>query len=282
MTCRELLSAIDPYLDGELSVFEILRVHGHLLACNGCQKVLESEAALHSLLRNEALEEGPPPGLRSRVVDRLGAAYSGRRFSQSRPPRFPGIRVVLAVVTVAALLLATRLASQFWWPPDVPPFGLEVAAKHRLYTEASSPAVEMASSDVARLTEWLERHVGFPVKAPGLERPEHRLVGGRVSSVADTPAAYLLYEWYGRPLSLFITAPQPRSRPEGAERIVDGVELYTATLPGVSLLWWEDSARLYTAVSPGPVAGLQEFAVLCVRARPRTSAPEPSRAALRG
>jgi anti-sigma factor (TIGR02949 family) len=282
MTCRELLSAIDPYLDGELSAFEILRVHGHLLACDGCQKVLESEAALHSLLASEAIEEGPPPGLRNRVLDRIGAASSGRPFSQSRPQRFPGIRVVLAVVTVVALLLATMLASRFWRPPDVPPFGLEIAAKHRLYTEASSPAIEMTSSDVAGLTAWLERHVGFPVKAPGPKRPEQRLVGGRVSSVADTPAAYLLYEWHGRPVSLFITAPQPGSRPEGAERVVDGVELYTATLPGVSLLWWEDSARLYTAVSPGPVTHLQEFAMLCVRARSRTSAPEPLRVAGRG
>ena len=50
MTCRDLLSAIDPYLDGELCAFETLRMHGHLVACDRCQKVLESEATLHSLL----------------------------------------------------------------------------------------------------------------------------------------------------------------------------------------------------------------------------------------
>ncbi len=275
MTCRDLLSAIDPYLDGELSAFEILRMHGHLVACDRCQKVLESEATLHSLLANETVDEGPPPGLRNRVLDRIGAPALPR----VHPPRLRRMLALLAVVAGGVLVLAAMMASRLWWPPDVPPFGLEIAAKHRLYTETPGPALEMTSSDIGKLTEWLGRHVGFPVKAPGPQRPEHRLVGGRVSSVADTPAAYLLYEWHGRPLSLFITTPQPRSRPEGAERVVDGVELYTATLPGVSLLWWEDSTRLYTAASPWPATYLQEFALLCVRSGQRTGAPEPVRVA---
>jgi anti-sigma factor (TIGR02949 family) len=273
MTCSELLSAIDPYLDGELSAFEILRVHGHVLSCDRCRKMFESEAALHALLATDAIEDEPPPDLRSRMLDRIGAASPGPPSVQSRPRRSPGIRVLLAGVGLVALLLASVLAIRFWRPPELPPFALEIAAKHRLYTEVPSPALEMTTSDVVGLTEWLERRVGFPVKAPGLIASEHRLVGGRVSSVADAPAAYLLYEWHGHVLSLFVTAPQPRARPEGAERIVDGAELYAATVSGVTLVWWGDSGRLYTAVSTGKAPHLEEFALLCVRGRPLTSAP---------
>jgi mycothiol system anti-sigma-R factor len=282
MTCRELVSAIDAYLDGELPTLEILRVHGHLLTCDSCRIMLESEATLHSLLRTEANEDEPPPELRSRVLERIGAASSGQSSSKSRSWRSSGMHLVLGAIGVVALLLAGIVAIRFWRPPEVPPFVLEIAAKHRLYTERPSHALEMTTGDVVGLTDWLERRVGFPVKAPGLLRSEQRLVGGRVSSVADAPAAYLLYEWHGRLLSLFVTASQPRGRPEGAERIVDGVELYTATLSGVTLVWWEESGRLYTAVSADQTRHLEEFAVLCVRGRPLTSAPDHVPMARRG
>src|SRR5262249_15118013 len=48
-------------------------------------------------------------------------------------------------------------------------------------------------ADVGRLTGPLASRVGFPLKAPARLRPGERLVGGRVSSLADAPAAYLLY-----------------------------------------------------------------------------------------
>jgi len=261
MTCRELVNAIDAYLDGEIPAFEILRMHEHLLDCAGCRTALESEAALHSLLGNEATGDDAPPALRRRVLERIGAASapSPRR----RPPR---VRLVLGGIGLFVVLLASVLAISLGRPPEsVPPFAQEIAAKHRLYTDAGGPALEMTTSDVGGLSQWLAQRVGFTVKAPGRLPPAQRLVGGRVSSVADAPAAYLRYDWHDRALSLFVTARQPGDRPEGAERLVDGMELYTATLPGISLAWWEDSGRLYTAASTGPVERLQEFALLCVR-----------------
>lgn len=282
MTCRELLNAIDPYLDGELSSVEVLRVHEHLLDCARCRSMLESEAGLHALLRSDAIEDTPPPGLRDRVLVRIGGPSSGSVPSPARPRRPRGLRALLTGVGLIAVLLASVLVIRFWRPLDLPPFVLETAAKHRLYTEGRSPALDLTTSDGVRLAEWLERRVGFPVKAPAPMPSTAHLLGGRVSSVADVPAAYLLYEWQGRMLSLFVTAPQPRSRPEGAERVLDGVELYRATLPGATLVWWGDSGQLYTAVSTGPVAPLEEFAVLCARGRARTSAPEPMRVVRRG
>ncbi len=39
MTCDEFLRAIDAYLDDELSVMDILRAQGHLVACEFCHRV---------------------------------------------------------------------------------------------------------------------------------------------------------------------------------------------------------------------------------------------------
>ena len=273
MTCREMLSVVDAYLDGELSALEIIRVHDHLVNCERCRATLESEAALHSLLRSDSIEDEPSPALRARVLDLIGASPPPSRESGSGPSM--PFRVVPLVLTgLVAVLLAAIVGIRFWRSPDVPPpFALEIAAKHRLYTDASNATLDVKTSDAMQLTDWLERRVGFPVRAPTVATPQQRLVGGRVSSVADGPAAYLLYQWRGRALSLFVTMPQPNSRREGAERVVGGVEVYTASLPGVVLAWWDDSGRLYTAVSDGPMTHLEEFAVLCVRGKPRTDLP---------
>lgn len=135
MTCRELLNAIDPYLDGELSTVEVLRMHEHLLECDRCRTMLESEAGLHALLSSDAIEDTPPPGLRERVLVRIAGTPSGSVASPARPRRPRGLRVVLAGVGLVAVLLASILAIQFWRPTDLPPFVLETTAKHRLYTE---------------------------------------------------------------------------------------------------------------------------------------------------
>ena len=268
MTCCEMLRVIDAYLDGELSTFEIVRVRDHLLNCERCRTMLESEATLHSFLSSDATEDGSPSELRSLVLDRIGV--SAQSSLESLRGRAPWIRVMPLVIGLIAVLLASIFGIRSLRSEDLPPFALEIAAKHRMFTDISSGSIQMMTSDVIGLTEWLERHVGFPVRAPEPVSPKERLIGGRVSSVAEGPAAYVLYEWHGRGVSLFVTAFQSGSRREGAERIVGGVELYTATLSGVTLAWWKDSGRLYTAVSDGPITHLEEFAVLCVRGRPLT------------
>ena len=94
-----------------------------------------------------------------------------------------------------------------------------------------------------------------------------QLVGGRVSSLADAPAAYLLYDWGGHRISLFVTRTVSDGRRGGSERPADGVELSTAALRGVALAWWEeeDEGQLYAAASTGDPSRLRQFALLCMR-----------------
>jgi mycothiol system anti-sigma-R factor len=67
MTCQEALASLDPYLDEELSMLEILRVEHHLEQCDACRQVRDSEANLHALLAADAVCDAPPAGLRERI-----------------------------------------------------------------------------------------------------------------------------------------------------------------------------------------------------------------------
>jgi anti-sigma factor RsiW len=266
MTCHEFLRALDAYLDDELSVTEVLDMHGHLGVCEPCRRVLESEAALHALVAGEIVDDEPPRSLRTRILQRVGA---GSRRSPEPPPRgsrFSFLQGCLAGAALAGLVLVALIAGSK--SPDVPaPLAAELAAKHVLYTGGPSADLAITTADGSQMAAWLEHRLGFSATLPRLNRPEERLVGGRVSSIADAPAAYLLYERQGRRVSLFVTQPLPFAKLGWTERVVDGVELYTAAVGDIRLVWWEDEAdhRLYAAASVGGARELLEFALLCVR-----------------
>ena len=101
---------------------------------------------------------------------------------------------------------------------------------------------------------WFQGRLGFPVRLPSVAR---RLIGGRVSSVADAPVAYALYDRSSQSISLFVTRRVPFARRGWTERHVDGAELYFASK--------RRADRLYAAVSAGDEEALVEFALLCIK-----------------
>ena len=272
MTCHEFVRAIDAYLDDELPVMDILRLQGHLLGCGRCHRVMGAEAALHALLAEEAARDQPPGALRERIIQRLAAEEqvgpSGtRRDARSRPGSFALLSAVLAAAMVVALLVLVPWMTESRKSADLVPLAVEVAAKHLLYSDRPGSGLEITTSEPSNMTRWVERRIGLPLKPPELDQADARLIGGRISSLADAQAAYLLYERGGRRISLFVTRSVPGVSGGGSRSLVEGVELSTSALRGVVLAWWEeeDEGRLYAAASTGDPDRLREFALLCIR-----------------
>jgi len=263
MTCQEFAAALDPYLDDELPVMEVLRVQGHLHSCDHCRTMMGVEAALHSLLAADAIQDQPPPALRDRIVQRISAAGASLSASARRRRVVPAAALRAPIALVGFLMIALMVPG-IRGPVEVPRFAIEAAAQHHLSSEGAGANLDLMTTDLSRLTGWLGGRVGFLVKAPWVNRPDQHLVGGRVVTVGGTPAAHLLYEWGGYRLSLFVM-PSPPTRPEWTERVIDGVEIYTARIHGTTVTWWEDAARLYVAASAASARALEEFALLCVR-----------------
>src|SRR5262245_62088652 len=121
MTCPELLQAIDPYLDDELSVLEVLRVQAHLLRCDPCRTAITSEARLHALLEAETLQDQPPSTLRERILERLAALPAGRSSLEQQPhPPFMAPYAVLVGAVLLAVLVAVVMLVGLPGPPALP------------------------------------------------------------------------------------------------------------------------------------------------------------------
>jgi anti-sigma factor (TIGR02949 family) len=279
MTCDEVPRVIDAYLDGELSVAATMQAHEHFAVCETCRRVLESEAALHGLLV-QASRETAPADLRSNVLSGLPVGGD---------PRFhPARRVIVRLGIVSGfvgLVGLGWLATQRMGPHPMTPLAAELASKHLLYGEGHGGALELVTSEPTKMGPWFQSRLGFPVGLPSVARRPERLVGGRISSVADAPAAYALYDRSGQSISLFVTRRVPFARRGWTERHVDGAELYFASLRGVVLIWWEEKRadRLYAAASGGNEEALVEFALLCIKGEQSRSggAALPARLAAR-
>jgi anti-sigma factor (TIGR02949 family) len=118
MKCPEAQRHLDPFMDGELSVVENLKVLEHLNLCAACARVYEGEKALRASLREKLGREKAPAGLAERLS---GALDAGSR------PSLRGWRWLAA----AGLLVA--LGASFLLLPHGPipqAMAEEIASRH--------------------------------------------------------------------------------------------------------------------------------------------------------
>ncbi len=279
MTCQEMAVHIDAFLDDELSVMENLRVQAHLVFCQECRRIVESETRLRGLIEADALADAAPAHLRDRILRLTGEqAPPGPTLPVgpvvARVRRFRMGALAVAVSLAVALAVTTYLANVP--SSDLSPLVAEVFAKHRIYSRGPE-TLQVATQDPSELDTWLGGRVGFPVKLPVLARPGERLLGGRLSSVADLPAAYLLYERDGRQISLFVFKELPHPAAPEPSVTLEGIRFYTASVQGSPVVWWEEGEVHYAAASDGALDDLLDFSLLCVRGRALPS-PSPARA----
>jgi anti-sigma factor RsiW len=107
--CAAISPLLEPYLDGELSAAEALRVREHVARCASCAEELRLATAIAGGLR--ALPElDCPPAVLKRVRDEAGAARVLPRGLPGRP-RFLALAAALAGLLLGATLLSHLLRS---------------------------------------------------------------------------------------------------------------------------------------------------------------------------
>ena len=114
MTCRDILSLLDDFIDNDLSPEQSAQVHVHLKGCDACRTEYGRAARINSLLRDDSVPE--PPGeywtevtsiIQARTVDSVPLIRE--RIAEEKST---GRRVLirsLAVFAASAVLLATTL-----------------------------------------------------------------------------------------------------------------------------------------------------------------------------
>jgi hypothetical protein len=143
-------------------------------------------------------------------------------------------------VAAAAGLLGTfalSSLSRLKWSP----VAADVIAKH----QRNLPIEVAGGPDQVR--KWYADKVDFPVRPPSL--PEAALRGGRLSSVGEHQAAYLVYDVNGNKVSVFIF--DPGDLPLGAQekRVIKDREVYFDQERGYNVAMFRDRGVGYAIAS---------------------------------
>jgi mycothiol system anti-sigma-R factor len=242
MTCDELRTAFQAYVDRELSVGEMVAVEHHLTFCMECQWRYAEEQGFRAAIRQKAPHERAPAELAARVRTALRAEDRGRRLRGA-------VRWFAAPVAVAALaLLVVWGRTPQGEIVQGSPVVADLVAKHLMYSQLEAPA-EVQTSDRRVVADWFGRRVRFEVPVPDFTPSGIRLLGGRLSELGEREVAYLLYE-KGRNLISFFAFPRKGLALPKAEWITyDGRSYVVTRLRGHEVVLWSDGEMAFALVS---------------------------------
>jgi anti-sigma factor RsiW len=221
---------LNPYLDGELQVSEVLVVERHLAECAVCRGQYAALEHLHEEIAAARLDYDPPQRLQEKL----------------RPRRqSPKVRVSWrwgagALAAAAMVLIALTI-------PRPDSTGREVLDGH-LRSLLSAKLVDVPSSDRHTVKPWFQGKIGFSPDVPDLSQVGFVLVGGRLDVIRQQRAVALVYQRRDHVINLFIVDDGGQSGSGASES------------QGYHLISWADRKQSYWAVSDLNMRELEDFA----------------------
>ena len=237
LRCAGISRFVDTYIDGEFAETDRAEFEAHLGDCETCRGKVRVQAEWKAAIKAAAPREQAPEALRNRVareVRRIGARESKPMLSW----RAWAVRAMPAAAAVG--LLATFMISKVQWSP----IAADAVANHqrRLPVEVSG------GSDQVR--KWYADKVDFPVRPPRLcHQAQCSLVGARMSSIADKPAAYLVYEINGDKVSVFIFDANDVPIETRRRQVIGNREVYFDQEHGYNVALYRDRGVGYAIAS---------------------------------
>ena len=189
---------LDLYADGELPANDVELLEAHLCSCQPCAAEALNRMRMKHAIRAAASDAfAPAADFRSRLQNSI---------LPEREPRF-GWWPVLSVASVAviALFVAGVVLSHNNTRQDL----LSEALDAHVSTLASANPVDVVSTDRHTVKPWFQGKLPFTFNLPELQNSDFRLIGGRVSYLAQQPAAHLLFGIRKHEISVFILQDSP-------------------------------------------------------------------------
>jgi len=195
MACDQWRGRLDAYLDGELEPAEAGEVAAHLKGCAACA----ADALGRVQLKRSVQAAGKRYVASTEFRNRIAKSVT------ERPRRDASwYWKILAVPALSVLILS---AAVNWY------VGRENARRQRVYSEladlhvaalASASPVEVVSTDRHTVKPWFQGKIPFTFNLPELQGSDFTLLGGRVTYLAQTPGAQLIYQVRKHEISVFI------------------------------------------------------------------------------
>jgi anti-sigma factor RsiW len=241
MRCADVERFVDSFIDCELAEPEQLEFEGHLAGCAACRRFVHEQASFKATLRAVAPRPAAPEGLRLRLAAALDAEDRATAVAPVGPP-LPALPARARLWRVAVPAAALGLALLFGGPriggPGESPVVMDSIVKH----QRDLPLEVTGAPEIVR--SWFDGKVPFAVRAPQLE-PMASLVGGRLISLGNREAAYLIYQVNGelgeRKVSVFVFDAHDLQMMPPQRRVVGQREVYVEGARGYHVAVFRDN-----------------------------------------
>jgi anti-sigma factor RsiW len=235
VTCADLGSSVQAYVDRELTGVDREVIERHLVTCPTCARLVHLQGRFKAAVRAHLPRPEVPLAFKLRVKEALAE-------QEIAPRRWPWLSYPRLVPAAAAFLLIVGITSTV---RQSHPVVLEQA--QRSY-QAEMP-MDITGSDCGSISSWFRGRVDFPVHASALGKGA-TCQGGRLVNVGERPAAYLLYrEPSGHRVTLLVFDPRDQAIDAPERRVVNGREIYVETGPGISTAAYRDRGLGYVVTA---------------------------------
>ncbi len=255
---RELLSELNR---GHLPAAIADAVSAHLATCAACAAARRVNAEFRALLRAQGRRYTAPAALR----DRVSGLVANAAPRQAAPARSVGWRAWLvgngwasraAVGAVAVVLLLW--AGSLWMGQDpVSRLAARAVEEHAEYVQET---MTQPAPDPQAVVRALQGHVGFQIAPIFLGDSQVHLIAGKVSDLAGTRAAIVIYrDGSGRYTTLFLLPAAGIVIPAEGRLSLETFTPYHRVVSGRQLLLWKQGHLAYLLVSDLDQAGSASF-----------------------
>src|SRR5581483_11891697 len=118
------------------------------------------------------------------------------RLDRARQSRFAfGVAAAIAALVVGTAVGWIAHGASAAAPSEIEAMTAEALDAYKLYVVEVRHPVEVPGSESEHLVQWLSKRMGYPMRAPNLEKLGLNLVGGRLLPGPNgAAAAFLMYE----------------------------------------------------------------------------------------
>jgi len=194
MACDSWVPKLDAYLDGELSAAETSQLDAHLRGCSACAAQALARVQMKRALKTAGQRFAPSAEFKARMRAQLAPKPVASFWKLAWA--FPAAALALLLVTVLLTGLSDRRSREQTLVSELT--DLHVS------TLASATPVDVVSTDRHTVKPWFQGKVPFTFNLPELQNTGFQLLGGRVTYLAQTPGAHLIYQIRKHEISVFI------------------------------------------------------------------------------
>ena len=195
MACEAWREQLDAYLDGELPQAEARALSVHTRSCAACAAEALERVQLKRSVAAAGRRYEPSAQLRASIAKSVSA----------KPRRRMGWQWAIVAVPVLSVVIVSVLVQLY--------YGRQNERRQHVYSEladlhvatlASATPVDVISTDRHTVKPWFQGKIPFTFNLPELQGSEFTLLGGRVTYLAQTPGAHLIYTVRKHEISVFI------------------------------------------------------------------------------